>query len=40
MVEVHHVGRKASATISTRHTPQLVEEFRRRSLPAHDAPDL
>jgi len=40
MIEVHHVRRKASTTISARHPPQRVEQLRRRALAVLDALDL
>ena len=40
MVEVHHVRRKASTTISTRHPPQAVENIRRRTLAGRNSADL
>ena len=32
MVEIHHVWRKASATVSTRHAPEPIEQLRHRAL--------
>jgi hypothetical protein len=40
MIEVHHVRRKASTTVSARHPPQRVEELRRGTLAVLDALDL
>ena len=40
MVEVHHVWRKASATVGTRHAPQPIEQLRRRALSRSNALDL
>ncbi len=40
MVEVHHVRRKDSTTISTRHPAQAVENISRRTLAERNAADL